>query len=384
MSKRWLTLVTIGALISISMSNAAAAPLSAPGLQELRYIVVLKEDVQRPQDIAADHSRRFRARVEHVYTNALKGYSAVLSPAVVGQLKADPRVDFVELDQIASAASTQTSATWGLDRIDQRTLPLNGTFSYTNTGASVPVYVLDSGIRLTHAEFGGRATSGPDFIDNDLDASDCNGHGTHVAGTIGGTTYGVAKNAPLIAVRVLDCDGNGSWSQIIKGIDWVTEQHTGASPAVANMSIIGGASSAVDLAVSNSIADGITYVLAAGNNASDACRFSPARVKTALTIGASTRTDSKASFSNKGTCIDWYAPGMEITSASFLDDTSTATFNGTSMAAPHTAGAAALYLQSYPSTSPAGVATALLANTTKSVVKDGSGRKPLLFTPLSY
>lgn len=267
-------------------------------------------------------------------------------------------------DGVATVDETQTGTTWGLDRIDQRKLPLSGTFTYTNTGAGVTAYVIDTGIRTTHVEFGGRARSGWDVIDNDADASDCNGHGTHVAGTIGGATYGVAKGVDLVAVRVLDCGGSGLWSGVIAGIDFVTADHEAGQPAVANMSLGGGANMAVDQAVKNSIADGVAYAVAAGNSNAPACQFSPARVPEAMTSGASTIGDAKASFSNWGSCMDWFAPGQTITSAWRTSDTATNTISGTSMASPHTAGVAALYLQSSPGASPAAVSKALASAAT--------------------
>ena len=346
---------------------AALLAMSAPGVSAAGggdYIVVLKGSASGSAVAARENGRRHGVSPTRVYSNALVGYAARLTAVQLGSLRADSSVAMVVADGIASIDETQTGATWGLDRIDQHKLPLSGTFTYTNTGAGVTAYVIDTGIRITHSEFGGRARSGWDFADGDADASDCNGHGTHVAGTIGGTTYGVAKDVELVAVRVLDCRGFGLWSAIVAGIDYVTAQHQAGDPAVANMSLGGGANLAVDLAVKNSIADGVSYAVAAGNSNVQACIFSPARVPEAMTVGASTSTDAKASFSNWGSCMDWFAPGQAITSAWGSSDTATNTISGTSMASPHTAGVAALYLQSHPAATPAAVQKALASAAT--------------------
>jgi subtilisin family serine protease len=274
---------------------------------------------------------------------------------------------------MTATATTQNGATWGLDRIDQGTLPLSDTFTYTSTGTAVNAYVIDTGVRTTHSQFGGRAINGADTVDGTLPAADCNGHGTHVAGTIGGSAYGVAKNVTLVAVRVLDCNGSGSVSGVIAGINWVTADHQAGQPAVANMSLGGSGSSALDTAVRNSIADGVSYAVAAGNGnnggiAQDACKSSPARVGEAMTVGATNSSDAKASWSNYGKCVDWFAPGFGITSAWNSSDTATNTISGTSMATPHTTGVAALYLQSNPAASPAMVRDAIYAKTTKGIV----------------
>jgi len=363
-----------------------AVPASAAQGEGSRqtFIVVLDDSVPHASSVAAEHSRRFGADVQHVYEHALKGYAATIAEGDLGALLADSRVASVERDAEVTTLATQTGATWGLDRIDQASLPLSGTFTYNNTGSGVNAYIIDTGIRFNHTEFGGRAVSGFDSVDGGA-ADDCNGHGTHVAGTVGGTTYGVAKGVRLVAVRVLSCSGSGTTSGVIAGIDWVTADHQ-AGPAVANMSLGGGASSSLDTAVRNSIADGVSYAIAAGNgNAGgrqqDACRTSPARVTEAMTISATDKTDKKASWANYGSCVDWFAPGVGITSAWYTTNTATNTISGTSMATPHTAGVAALYLQGTPAASPAGVREALYANTTKAIVTSSkTANNHLLFT----
>ncbi len=357
-------LITAATLVALLLPIAPA--VFAAGSAD--YIVVLKDATTAPAAVARQHGKRYGASVTEVYSHALNGYAARLDASQLSAVRADSAVDYVVPDGIATIDTTQPDATWGIDRIDQHKLPLSGTFTYSNTGAGVTAYVIDTGIRVTHSEFGGRASSGWDFVSNDADASDCNGHGTHVAATIGGATYGVAKAVSLVAVRVLDCTGSGLWSWIIAGIDYVTAQHQTGQPAVANMSLGGGANIALDQAVRNSIADGVSYAVAAGNSNANACVFSPARVGEAMTSGASTKTDAKASFSNWGSCMDWFAPGQDITSAWNSSDSATNTISGTSMASPHTAGVAALYLQSFPTATPAAVEKALGSAATRRAI----------------
>jgi aqualysin 1 len=357
-----VALLAVAALVPA----AAGAARSAEG----RYIVVLEESAGNPADVATVHGKRHDAKRDQVFRSALKGYTAKIPAGELAELRRDPQVAYVEPDRLMKVQATQTGATWGLDRIDQRKLPLNSSFNYTRSGAGVRAYVIDTGIRPTHADFGGRAVAEQDFVDPANPSGpyynygkDCNGHGTHVAGTVGGTSYGVAKSVSLVGVRVLDCDGYGLISEIVAGVDWVTRN--AQRPAVANMSLGGGASTALDTAVKNSIASGITYAIAAGNENRDACYSSPARVSAAITVAASDRTDRRPYFSNYGSCVDWFAPGVGISSAWHTADTAVAAIDGTSMATPHTAGAAAQYLGANPTATPAAVRSALFSQATK-------------------
>ena len=381
MLSRYAAVAGLAALATLLLAVSGQA---APNRSQ-QYIVVLEDSVAQPATVAEQHGRRVGAPVGTVFRHALKGYVATLTASQAAALEADDRVAYVEPDAVVEASATQTGATWGLDRIDQRTLPFDGAFTYSASGSGVTAYIIDTGIRSSHSEFGGRATSGFDAVDGGS-ADDCNGHGTHVAGTVGGSTFGVAKSVSLVAVRVLNCSGSGTTSGVIAGIDWVTANHAPGQPAVANMSLGGGASSALDAAVNNSINDGVTYAVAAGNGnfvgiAQDACKSSPARVAAALTIGAAASNDRKASWSNYGKCVDWFAPGVSITSSWYTSDTDTNTISGTSMATPHTAGVAAQYLESNPGASPATVRAALYDLTTKGIVTSSkTANNHLLFS----
>jgi subtilisin family serine protease len=369
------------AIVVLTLSALAFVPVASADVDSPQgYIVVLKPGAD-PALVAAVHSVRLGLQVSFVYTQALQGYSALVPAGALDALRNDARVAYVERDQTMRAVTTQPGATWGIDRTDQRALPLSGTFTYTATGTGVTAYVIDTGIRKTHAEFGGRAVHGFDAVTAGLSSDDCNGHGTHVSGTIGGATYGIAKGVRLVAVRVLNCAGIGLTSGVIAGVDWVTGNHAPGAPAVANMSLGGGQSAALDQAVRNSIADGVTYAVAAGNDTADACAGSPSGVTQAITVGATDAADGRASFSNFGSCVDWFAPGVNITSAWWLTDTSTNIISGTSMATPHTAGVAALYLQGNPGATAQQVRDALFNLTTKGIVTSAqSANNHLLFT----
>ncbi|MYT69516.1 MULTISPECIES: S8 family peptidase [unclassified Streptomyces] len=362
-----LTVLAAVAALSAITLPAQAAPAQGriqgagePGAVADSYIVTLKGGMSAPSVAGKGLAAKYGVEIRHTYSTALNGYAVRADASRARRLAADPEVASVVQDTAVTYDRPQKNPpSWGLDRVDQSDLPLDKSYTWPKSaGKGVTVYEIDTGIRTTHEDFGGRAKSGWDFVENDAVAQDENGHGTHVAGTIAGTEYGVAKKANVVAVRVLDDAGSGTTTQVIAGIDWVTKH--ARKPAVANMSLGGYANAQLDEAVRNSIASGVTYTVAAGNDGLPASLYSPARVKEAITVGATDRKDARASFSNWGTRVDLFAPGVDITSASFASDTGKATYSGTSMASPHAAGAAALYLADHAWATPAEVGKALV------------------------
>ncbi|HKR15565.1 MAG TPA: S8 family peptidase [Pyrinomonadaceae bacterium] len=348
---------------------------------ENSYIVVL-DDTQIGEKgmfsiapyIASEMSVNHKGKLKHVYQNAINGFAVEMTEAEAEALSQDYRVAYIEEDQVMSLDAVQANPpSWGLDRIDQRNRPLNASYTFNWTGAGVTAYVIDTGIRTTHSQFGGRAANSFDAFGGN--GADCNGHGTHVAGTIGGSTVGVAKSVNLRGVRVLNCAGSGSNSGVIAGVDFVRLNHQ--APAVANMSLGGGISTALDTAVNNLHNANVSISVAAGNNnGANACNNSPARAANAITVGSTTQTDARSSFSNIGTCLDIFAPGSSIVSAWFTSNTAGATLSGTSMASPHVAGVAALYKQANPSASSTTIRNAIVNNATTNVITNAGSGSP--------
>jgi aqualysin 1 len=373
-----LMVLTPPALAQSSPSTAThpfAQSRPVPG----RYIVVFTAGVDNPAAAAESMMQGTGGQLLHTYSAAIKGFAARLPDSAVQALRNNPNVAFVEQDQTVSltqVASPQNQVTWGLDRIDQADRPLDTQYHFTSSGAGVNAFIIDSGIRPDHVEFTGRLRPGYNSVPDANGTNDCNGHGTHVAGTVGGSTWGVAKGVSLIPVRVLDCAGSGTWSGVIAGVDWVA--NSTLRPAVANMSLGGSASASLDAAVAGAVGKGVTMVVAAGNSNLNACNYSPAREPSAITVGAITDLDDRAYYSNFGSCLDMFAPGHGITSAYNAGATASTTMSGTSMASPHVAGVAALALAANPSASPADVAAFLTSTATPNRIRFAETGSPNL------
>ncbi|EPK6958431.1 S8 family peptidase, partial [Acinetobacter baumannii] len=359
-----------------NVANPVNDSSQAKGIIKNQYIVILNKDAGPSKDFAQNIAKQHAGKVLQSYDTVLKGFAIYLPDtagvAFIEAMKKNPHVLSVESDTIVNIdATTQSNPDWGLDRIDQKALPLNSTYSYLQTGSGTTAYIVDTGILSSHQEFSGRVLSGYTAISDGNGTTDCNGHGTHVAGTVGGTTYGVAKNVNLVPIRILGCDGSGASSNVIAGLDWILKN--GKKPAVVNMSLGGATSSSLDSAVENLYNNGYVMVVAAGNSNTDACTSSPARVSKAITVAATDNTDTRASYSNYGSCVDIFAPGSQINSSWIGSNTATKILNGTSMATPHVAGVVAEMLQSTPTASPQTISTNLLNQASSNVVKNPSG-----------
>jgi aqualysin 1 len=376
--------VVLGALAVSACQDVAGpeAPLAGPEGPPPRavqadtipgqYIVLLKSSVADVEAATRDLMWNRRSAIAQTYQYAVKGFAAKLSKAQADSLSRNPKVELVQPDlRVRGEGVTVQSnpSSWGIDRVDERDYPLDSRYSYGASGSGVNVYVIDGGVRVSHSEFGGRAHFAFDALGGS--GTDCRGHGTHIAGTIAGATYGIAKKANIYSVKVLDCEGNSELSKIIAGVDWVTGHRK--LPAVANMSLGSVGNSIFDAAVQASINSGVTYVASAGNDDTDACKQSPARVSQVLTVGATKQNDYRASWSNFGSCVDIFAPGDLITSAFYTSDGATRVMSGTSMASPHVAGVAALYLSAHPSATPSQVRSAIVGNATTGHVHDAAG-----------
>ncbi|MEU1225671.1 S8 family serine peptidase [Streptomyces sp. NPDC005828] len=376
----------VTALLAGNLAGAATPAegtvygLGAPGAVDGSFVVILDASANK-----AELAKKYGGTLQRSYGSEVNGFSASgLTVQEAKRLAADPAVGTVVQNKRFTINETQEKPpSWGLDRIDQTETAGDDKYTYPDGGGEgVTAYVIDTGVRITHQDFGGRATHGFDAVDKDDSADDGNGHGTHVAGTIAGTAHGVAKKAKIVAVRVLDDNGSGTTEQVVAGIDWVTQHHSG--PSVANMSLGGGADEALDAAVERAIASGVTFAVAAGNESSDAGQGSPSRVPEAITVASSTKDDEQSDFSNFGAVVDLYAPGSDVTSDWNDSDTGTKTISGTSMATPHVTGAAALYLAAHPSATPAETAEALTGAATPDAIKNatsGTANKLLKVTP---
>ncbi|MGQ1316246.1 S8 family peptidase [Acinetobacter baumannii] len=359
-----------------NVANPVNDSSQAKGIIKNQYIVILNKDAGPSKDFAQNIAKQHAGKVLQSYDTVLKGFAIYLpdtaGTAFIEAMKKNPHVLSVESDTIVNIdATTQNNPDWGLDRIDQKALPLNSAYSYLQTGSGTTAYIVDTGILSSHQEFSGRVLSGYTAISDGNGTTDCNGHGTHVAGTVGGTTYGVAKNVNLVPIRILGCDGSGASSNVIAGLDWILKN--GKKPAVVNMSLGGATSSSLDSAVENLYNNGYVMVVAAGNSNTDACTSSPARVSKAITVAATDNTDTRASYSNYGSCVDIFAPGSQINSSWIGSNTATKILNGTSMATPHVAGVVAEMLQSTPTASSQTISTNLLNQASSNVVKNPSG-----------
>src|SRR5437868_3558449 len=376
--KRFVPLAVAALVVTACRDASGPAPQARPAAPSAvdaargvpipgDYIITLRDNVANVDAVAASISGLHKGALKHLYKSALKGFAIHnITEAAAAAIASDPRVARVEADQVMTVVGTEDPATWGIDRVDQNALPLDNTYNYANDGSNVTVYIIDTGINFAHVDFGGRASKGIDEVTIGGSAADCNGHGTHVSGTVGGTTYGVAKNVNLVAVRVLNCQGSGTTSGVVAGIDWVTANRV--LPAAANMSLGGGLSTTLNQAVARAVASGVTFAVAAGNSSASACNSSPSSEPSAITVGATDINDGFAYFSNFGSCVDINAPGVSITSDWYGSNTATNTISGTSMATPHVTGAAALYLSANPSGKPADVASALTSNATTAAI----------------
>jgi len=357
-------------------TNSILGSSEAKGIIKNQYIVILNKDVGSSNEFAQGIAKQHGGKVLQTYDAVLKGFAIYLpdvaGTAFVEAMKKNPKVVSVENDTIMKIdATTQSNPDWGLDRIDQKNLPLDSAYSYLQTGSGTTAYIVDTGILSTHQQFSGRVLSGYTAISDGNGTNDCHGHGTHVAGTVGGSTYGVAKNVSLVPIRILGCDGSGASSNVIAGLDWILKN--GKKPAVVNMSLGGDANTSLDSAVENLFNNGYVMVVAAGNSNTDACSSSPARVSKAITVAATDSTDTRASYSNYGSCVDIFAPGSQINSSWIGSNTATKVLNGTSMATPHVVGVVAEMLQSTPTATPQTISNNLLNQASNNVVKNPSG-----------